>query len=219
LKTCDFCDEFSAGRNNAFILRYLPELLDRTILATGRFRVIPSVGQITQGHLLVVPIRHLCALADLSKEHNEELENICVEVRAILREEYGTCVFFEHGTRGAESGGCGIDHAHLHAVPVAADGVLDLLKREFRASKVSSFQHVKETIPADASYLFFDDAAGDRYVFPVANLPSQYMRKLVADSMGKTDWDWRECGREPELLSTLQQLTPLFSAAAIANKG
>jgi diadenosine tetraphosphate (Ap4A) HIT family hydrolase len=218
LKTCDFCDEFSDGRNNAFVQRYLPELFDRTILGTRRFRVIPSVGQITQGHLLVVPIKHSCALADLSKEHNEELENLCVEARAILREAYGACVFFEHGTRGVESGGCGIDHAHLHAVPVAADGVLDVLKREFRASNVSSFQHVKEMIPADASYLFFEDVAGDRYVFPVANLPSQYMRKLVADSIGKTDWDWRECGREPALLSTLQQLPALFSAAIDANK-
>ena len=219
MKACDFCDEFSDGRSNAFILRYLPELLDRTILATRRFRVIPSVGQIAQGHLLVVPIKHFCALADLSKEHTEELENLCVEVRTILREVYGACVFFEHGIRGAESGGCGIDHAHLHAVPVAADGVLDLLKREFRGSNLSSFQHVKEMIPADASYLFFEDVVGDRYVFPVANLPSQYMRKLVADSIGKADWDWRECGREPELLSTLQQLPQLFSAAAIANKG
>ena len=103
-------------------------------------------------------------------------------------------------------------------MPVAADGVLDVLKREFRASNVSSFQHVKEMIPADASYLFFEDVAGDRYVFPVANLPSQYMRKLVADSIGKTDWYWRECGREPALLSTLQQLPALFSAAIDANK-
>jgi diadenosine tetraphosphate (Ap4A) HIT family hydrolase len=214
---CDFCDEFFDGHKNAFTLRYGAALPDRVIFATKRFRVIPSLGQITQGHLLVVPTEHLGALCDLPNEHFEELQNLCADVRSILRAAYGACIFFEHGIRGAGSGGCGIDHAHMHAVPAKADGVLDTLLERFNGRTINSLGEVEPSLGHNSSYLFFEDVSGQRYVFPVDNLPSQYMRKLVADSIGKIDWDWRECGREPELLSTLQQLPPLFSAAA--NKG
>lgn len=218
MSACEFCDEFSDGRNNTFILRYGPELLDRVILATERFCVIPSLGQITQGHLLVVPTGHFCSLCDLPIEHIEELENLCLVVRSTLRKTFGACVFFEHGIRGEGGGGCGIDHAHMHAVPVEAGGVLDILSCEFSGSVVGSLAEVKGTLARTSSYLLFEDANSTRHVFPVESLPSQYMRKLVAESIGKREWDWRKCGYEPDMLSTMRLLLPIFSPVA-AHRG
>jgi diadenosine tetraphosphate (Ap4A) HIT family hydrolase len=219
LSTCDFCDEFSDGRKNAFSLRYGPTFLDRVILATGQFRVVPSLGQITQGHLLVVPVKHICSLCDLRNEDLLEMDNLRADVRSTLQEIYGACVFFEHGIRTQGSGGCGIDHAHMHAVPVTGDGVLKTLTQEFNGRSVQSLAEIKRSLDQDSSYLFFEDASSQRYVFPVNNLPSQYMRKLVAESIGKSNWDWRTYGHEPELISTMQRLSPFFSAVVTAQKG
>jgi diadenosine tetraphosphate (Ap4A) HIT family hydrolase len=216
-RACDFCDEFAGGGQNAYARTY--GQAQRLITASARFCLIPSLGQIVEGHLLIVPKQHYCATADLPIEQIAELDSLCERVRDALRTTYGNCVFFEHGMRGQWAGGCGVEHAHMHAVPVAANGVLHMLAQEFSDSKVRLLEDIKQTVPGESSYLFFEDAAGDRHTFPVNNLPSQYMRKLVAESLGKSDWDWRRRGQEPELVSTVQRLSPLLQPSAIASQG
>jgi diadenosine tetraphosphate (Ap4A) HIT family hydrolase len=215
---CDFCDEFDGGHRNAFASRY-GHNLRRGLFETEQFRVVPSLGQIVEGHVLVVPVSHVCALADLSSSELRALEVMRPRVRSVMGTAYSNCIFFEHGVRGEGAGGCGIDHAHMHAVPVAADGVLEKLQQEFGGNRVDSIQGIKYALPAGSSYLFFEDVNGDRFVFPVSNLPSQFLRKLVAESIGKSNWDWRACGYEPELISTIQRLSPLFSPLAASQRG
>jgi diadenosine tetraphosphate (Ap4A) HIT family hydrolase len=217
LKECEFCDEFSGGQRNEYVCRY--GLSANRALVNGPLRVLPTLGQITEGHLLIIPVRHLCALADLSNEQIRELEDLREHVRSVLLDAYGACIFFEHGIRNEGSGGCGIDHAHMHAVPVTAHGVLKILQKEFGGRSIHSIAEIRRILGHNSSYLFFEDALAQRYVFTVDNLPSQYMRKLVAASIGKSDWDWRKRGHEPELISTVQRLTPLFSPLATTQRG
>ena len=157
-------------------------------------------------------------MCDLPDEHIEELENLCVYVRSTLKETYGACIFFEHGMRNSGSGGCGIDHAHMHAVPVTAEGMLKILRQKFGGSGINTLAEIEGDLDQNSSYLFFENSSAKRYVFPVSNLPSQYMRKLVAESIGKNDWDWRECGHEPELISTVQRLSSLISPVTTTHK-
>lgn len=211
--TCDFCDEFAGGHSNAYSERH-PNAVSRIILGTAGFGILPTLGQIVEGHLLIVPRVHCCALADISSEQITELDLLLQKVRSTLQRSYGHCVFFEHGVRGVGSGGCGIDHAHMHAVPVACDGVLSVLEREFKGISIDSLEATRQTVPNNSSYLFFESDSGSRVVFPVTNLPSQYMRRLIAGCLGKPNWDWRTFGYEQEVISTIQSLSPLFSHAA-----
>jgi len=213
LTACDFCDEFADGSENAYARRYGQP--GRIVLRSAGFRVFPSLGQIVEGHLLIVPVHHCCALADLPNEQVNDLDFLCRQVRLTLQDAYNNCVFFEHGIRREGSGGCGIDHAHMHAVPVSANGVLDILMRQCGGCDVDNVANINECINPKASYLFFEDASAKRRVFAVERVPSQYMRKLVAESLGKADWDWRKCGQEPELISAIHRLTPLLSVNAI----
>src|SRR5207253_952486 len=59
---CDFCDEFAGGLRNAFAKLYGDLIQARTLVATKEFRVIPSLGQIVEGYLLVVPAKHYATL-------------------------------------------------------------------------------------------------------------------------------------------------------------
>jgi hypothetical protein len=151
----------------------------------------------------------------MPREAIEDLSALTAQVRSALQHCGRESVFFEHGIRSQSGGGCGVDHAHLHAVPVSAHGVLDILIREFGGCAIQGFTDIGGVVRQDTSYLFFEDSSANRYVFPVNKLPSQYMRKLIADSIAKPDWDWRNCGQEPELVSTLERLTPLLSPAAL----
>jgi hypothetical protein len=61
-----------------------------------------------------------------------------------------------------------------------------------------------------SSYLFYQDSKARVYLFNSGPLPSQYMRKLLADALNEKDWNWREAGREEHLLATLQRLSSHF---------
>lgn len=214
VRKCDFCDEFAGGSDNAFATRYGNSSDSRLLFGDHLFRVMPTLGQIVEGHLLITPVEHYRAIAELPGKGLEELESLFRLTRSALTQKYGNCVFFEHGMRGESSGGCGIDHAHVHAVPVAGTDVLNLLTNEFNGAKIDALTDIKTGVRG--SYLFFEDASSVRYVFSVDSLPSQYMRRLVAESIGKADWDWRTIGREPQLHSTMHRLLPIFSPLVAA---
>jgi diadenosine tetraphosphate (Ap4A) HIT family hydrolase len=169
------------------------------------------MGQIAEGHVLLVPKRHVTAMAQLTTIETDQLDDLCGRVRKFLHDAYGECIFFEHGIRKAGSGGCGVEHAHMHAIPVDGGVVLDVLVGNFHGSKIDRIQDIRGTVCQESSYLFFENCHGDRYVFAAPCIPSQYMRKVVCDSLGKCNWDWRNSGDEPELLATLQRVSTEFS--------
>jgi len=94
LRHCDFCDEFSGGLENSFAARYQNTAPSRVILSTANFRVIPSLGQIIEGYLLIVPVSHYTAVSDMPTELTGELSELCSYVRTVLVKVYGPCVFF-----------------------------------------------------------------------------------------------------------------------------
>ena len=204
---CEFCLEQTRQSVSAFFARYREMLPDRTILCSEHCRVFPSLGQISEGHILITPLQHYTAIADMPFEMITELENIRKMLRTALEQIYGQCVFFEHGTRTNESGGCGIYHAHMHAVPIASNSVYETLVQKFAVQEIDSFSMVSTAITSDSSYLFFEDADARKFVMAANHLPSQFMRKVLANATGKGDWDWRKAGIEPELIRTHEVLS------------
>ena len=208
---CDFCDEFSGGAQNAFAVRYQDSLADRTVLETNSFKVVPSLGQIVQGYLLVIPKTHCCALADLPVESLEELDQLKTLLVSSMGPEYGTCALFEHGARAEGSGGCGISHAHLHVIPLPhAKDPLEKLQTSFPHERISKITGLGAIKPS-CSYLYYEDTCGNCHVFYPAFLPSQYMRRIVAESLGVESWDWRESSREESVSVTLRQASRILS--------
>src|SRR5262249_25666393 len=126
-KDCDFCREQEHQSNNRYTSSYEGILRDRTILLTQHFRIFPSLGQIAEGHVLITPLQHYTATAEMPLTLIADMEDVCSRVRSALQLTYGRCMFFEHGTRTKDCGGCGIYHAHMHALPVNAASVHETL--------------------------------------------------------------------------------------------
>lgn len=199
--TCEFCDEFRGGSENSFSRTYVDYLQDRTVLTTGRLKVVPTLGHFVKGYLLVVPKAHFWTLADMPAELMHELEEIKGALASRLSPLYGRYVFFEHGARGPGSGGCGISHAHLHAIPLSMDEVLPKLKSQFPHRPIASLSDLKPAT-AGLSYLYCEDSSSQGWLFFPRLLPSQYMRRLIAGAAGISQWNWRQSGREDGLLET-----------------
>jgi diadenosine tetraphosphate (Ap4A) HIT family hydrolase len=206
---CEFCDEFAGGSDNSFSLHYASEIASRTVLERDGFRVMPSIGQIVPGYLLLVPTHHYRAFADMSPKELSAAEALKTALAEQMRSTYGDCLFFEHGARTPDSGGCGISHAHLHIVPfpVEKDPVEELI-RAFPAEEVVNLLDLNRIQPGK-SYLYYESVRRERYVFYPPFIPSQYIRRLLAEALGVQTWDWRRCGREDTLLNTLSQTSRL----------
>jgi diadenosine tetraphosphate (Ap4A) HIT family hydrolase len=212
---CDFCDEFRAGVSNAFHTRYGESLRDRVVFATENFRVFPSIGQLAEGYLLIAPVEHYRALDEMPDEILGEFAHVYEKVRTTLFASYGPSLFFEHGARSERSGGCGIYHAHLHAVPFPTQlDPVDFLKSRFPFKEIRDLTEIRMESDGLSAYLLYRDSHGTAYVFKADNLPSQYMRKLLAQALGEHEWDWRHSGKEERLLATLSSLSMHFENAS-----
>lgn len=213
---CDLCDELSGRAGSKFDRIYGHDPKSRILFRSEQFVVIPSLGQVLEGYLLIIPTTHLAALGDMSDGPLNEFTELCSSVRGMFEAEYGSCIFFEHGTRCEGVGGCGVYHAHLHAVPFPeALEPLEFLVSEFPHSEFADLREVREESKGLTSYLFYQNSRGRSYLFRTGVLPSQYMRKLLAERLGSKDWDWRTAGREERLLATLTRLSGRFHALAV----
>jgi diadenosine tetraphosphate (Ap4A) HIT family hydrolase len=213
---CDFCNEFAGRQDNAFS-RIYGASKSRVLFRTGELIVAPSIGQIVEGYLLILPLQHFRASGDLPAGSLVEVGKLLEQVGQVLNKEYGTYVLFEHGTRDPGYGGCGIYHAHVHALPFpAAADPIEMLKHKFSYREFDEFREIGVLAAGLPSYLFYRDSSGRFYLFDTGALPSQYMRRTLSDALGLDAWDWRLSGREERLLCTLGRLSDRFNKAPCA---
>lgn len=208
---CDFCDELSGGSNNAFVSTYSHCLPDRIIWESERLVVLPSMGQIVPGHLLIIPKAHITAFADARPAVLDELMLAKARIRKIFFNDMTSCVFFEHGTRTAESGGCGVYHAHMHAVPIKFTCDPVQLLKGVSFTQVADCYAAFFRMNSSSSYVFFENALSQCFVAEVSTLPSQALRKALSEITNNPVWDWRAYGFEPSLLETLDTLRSEFA--------
>lgn len=187
---CEFCVEMQDLEASRFRSIYGSTLASRVVRETAHFIVVPTIGQIVAGAMLVIPREHVETLADVA-DHTDELLELANECRQI----FGENIVFEHGARASTGSGCGVDHAHLHVVPMPVACTLrELLPA---APRVPSVADALRGLKGAREYLMVRDTRGDVSVLDLTNhdgreYPSQYFRRRVVEIL-KLDahWDWR----------------------------
>lgn len=188
---CDICLELQKDKRAYFFSSYGSSLPDRIVLETANFCVIPSIGQITEGHLLIVPKEHYLSTGHLPERFIGEVKGIKDRLYAALARSYKAPIFFEHGC-SEENGGCGVYHAHIHAVPCGeTEKFWERLSREHTLSKLSDISGLAAYSKAGNAYIYLEDCHRNEYSSKASGIPSQYLRKLLAESMLNGNWDWR----------------------------
>lgn len=204
---CDFCNELN-GLDCYFLKLYKQQMKDRIILKSGNFAVLPTIGQITEGHVLILPFKHYTSIGGLPRAQISELDTLMNEIRKRIVSRYGVNpVFFEHGTvcEGKESGGCGIYHMHLHTVPLSNQ--IDFLKFvDLPLRKIRSLFELRRIISKGRSYVLYVDQLNNMFVSEKEHLQSQYMRQKLAVALGLGNWDWRQSQKEERLILTYKRL-------------
>jgi ATP adenylyltransferase len=170
---------------------------NRPLIETANFAVIPSLGALVEGWLLIVPKDHLISLGALPEELRSEADGLECQTRALLSARYDLpVVAFEHGPSVARHGtGCGVDHAHLHLVPLACD-LLRYVRPFVPAGllwQAGNWDKRNQAYTAGLDYLYLKPDGGEGLIGVSDDFGSQVFRRAIATSLGLGDqFSWRE---------------------------
>jgi len=188
---CTICDIYSSET----VLDY-----DKIVFNSNRFFVIPSLGQLLEGWLLICSKEHVLSMSRLDHEALVELQGLIEEIRNKLNFIYPNLTVFEHGPNKPNlNSGCGIDHFHLHIVPL---GDMDLFVEtkkenpEWVWHRIPVLSDIHKNVTDTLSYLYLELPSGEKYITLKTDFESQYFRKLISKKLGIPEkYDWRKYPR------------------------
>jgi diadenosine tetraphosphate (Ap4A) HIT family hydrolase len=204
---CCFCAEL-AGEHTTFHDLY-PSLSSRLVDETAEFVVIPSLGQLSPGHILLVPKQHVTSFAGLDPRGRQAAQAAYAGLRTSMSRSTPRFVAFEHGSPpGAVSGGCGIVHAHIHLVPLGEqdDAAAPVgPHRWLRSTAATWLAEAAELSRRDSGYLMWHGPDDAVRLAAASAVPSQYLRRHAASLLGAPGWDWRFIGPQRELVDLVSR--------------
>ncbi len=183
--SCEFCTEF-----------YLdpPEEGSRVLLNSSNFLVVADASPLVYGHVLILPRRHLCSMSRGTPEMHSELAALVSRTMRELDRQVAKPLLFEHGMGSDAAVGCGVTHAHIHALPLASPQKRLIVEQVGAQYPLTDYPHLCDALAAirpETSYLMVTDNDDRWSVADNCTTPSQFMRKLVAEACGIAGWDWR----------------------------
>ena len=165
--------------------------IENTILdETNYFYILPTVGSLVDGYILVVSKRHINSMSELTKNEMDEYNFIIEKYRNIFRDIYGKYpIVFEHGSPVSDNSirANSVIHAHSHIVNHAYLDEPKIIKR----LNFKPIQRI-EDIKSNENYIMY---INNNFKYVTYNFEpiSQLMRKLIAKDLKYEDkFDWKK---------------------------
>ena len=173
------------------------------ICETKNFRVIPTVGSLIEGYVLIVTKNHINSLSELTSEQKFEYENLVNKILKIFQKLYGkTPILFEHGTPNLQNSmsATSIIHAHSHIVNFKFKNEAEIIQK-YNFTPVKNFNEVKRE-----NYIYFQNGDDSKYVSYNFDSVSQLMRILIANEINKEQqYNWREFDFKENIVTMLNK--------------
>jgi ATP adenylyltransferase len=206
---CSICDELQ-GTCAPLHTKLMPQASRSRILEESRnWVVIPSIGPLAPGHIMLVPRNHYYSVLGCPKDALMECQNLLTECASRLKRIYQQdVVVFEHGSTPDQPKVCGacVDHAHLHVLPGPISFVSSAMSQYSPwRNGISLFNLCSDL--AQTPYLLVGQALPKplywvRYCLEA--VPSQILRRIFANELGDYDgWDWRKRANTTTFLRTI----------------
>ncbi|MEH0407409.1 hypothetical protein ACFY7V_33800 [[Kitasatospora] papulosa] len=182
---CQFCAEFAPGESKR-TTRIITE-------TAGGWVLLPTVGALTPGYCLFMPLEHLDAAADVTPAGLALVAAEVEEMRTLIQARYGPVILAEHGPRDCELGASCCSHCHLHLIPVPDPDAVTAAYEATGGAGLLLTSLADLPAAADGSYLYLSPRAGEHYYWPSAGFARQFVRRVCADQLGVGQlFDWRD---------------------------
>lgn len=181
---CRFC-EIEKGN--------IKEAFDHPIKENSNYFSLASVGAFIPGWSLIVPRKHTYSLREMYRNPDflKFVHDWIMYINKIVEKKI---IVFEHGAnRCGSQTSCGTNHAHLHVVPYSGSLIGKMLAdREWVSVKYDQI----ENIVKNNEYLLYAEVANqledsDIYLHILQKEESQYFRRLLAEEMEVTDYNYK----------------------------
>ena len=179
--------------------------IENTIIEeTNNFYIVPTLGSLVDGYVLIVTKRHINSMSELNDIELNEYQNIITKYQNVFKKIYNkTPIVFEHGTpnQNSEIKANSVTHAHTHIVNINFTNEKEIIEKY-------NFNEIKELneINKNKNYIkyIYDNKKYITYDFPSI---SQLMRILVAKELGYEDkFDWKKERFEENIISTIKRI-------------
>lgn len=192
-ENCRFCDILKNTKiGNRESCSVIP-LHDTVLYETDNFLVLPALGAIVSGYIMIISRAHVYSMAELSQNHLEELQSLLNCLRGVIMRGFKVQpIVFEHGS----APGCfdiaanSVNHAHFHVVPIGMSQE-DAIIRDSCAIEIPNIHSI--CAYKEKPYFLYINDKDQFYLSQGKILESQYMRRWVANEAGiPLYWDWRK---------------------------
>lgn len=187
---CCICEEVKNGRLSSRFYNHYP-IKNRICYETKNFIVVPSVSPLKIGHLLFFPKEHTTNLMKLNDIKINELKQLILKYKNLINDDL---YFFEHGVRHVTQTACGINHAHLHMLPLdkgISENINDEILNNYSPTKTDNLFNLLLDKNNMKSYLIFGNNINNIFLINNEEIPSQFMRKLISKYLKNKYWDWK----------------------------
>lgn len=162
---------------------------EEILCKTENFFVTPGIGWFVEGYVLICHKKHYIGFGEIPVDQMQEFRTLQEKVRNVLAETYTSPLFFEHGAvSNTKKWSCCVEHAHMHVWPVDKE-ILPELKEEFAMRELENDSAFSKHFNTWISYYYYENKDGKKFICEVnlKNAPSQYLRMLLAEKIGKGD--------------------------------
>jgi diadenosine tetraphosphate (Ap4A) HIT family hydrolase len=180
--------------NKNFIVN---EFYNQRLYETDNFAVIPSLGAIVEGWLLIIPKEHYISFGYLqSPQLFDELNQLISKIGDVVQKLYGEYIIFENGTSCSNKlVGCGVDYAHIHIVPTKHN-LIKTIENEFKVhydwKQIGNLSESIKYIDNGIPYLYYENQQRKSFITTNDNIPSQLFRKALAFNVDlPNEYDWK----------------------------
>ena len=191
----------------------------RIMYQSKHFFVFPTLGQIREGYLLIIPFEHVLSIGKMDTSVYEDFLNTLEDCEYLLNLAYGSShvLVWENGSGSSAKGKAkdSIIHSHVHVCPssITSDMIRDHLGLKFDRIDINSLPLYSEDpyllVRAEDKTKWDICSAKDVYI------PRQYVRQLIAEelSLPEGQFNWREFYFTDKMKATVDTVTE----AAIKN--
>lgn len=180
------------------------KVYNRRLFETQHFVIIPALGPLVVGHVMVVSRCHIPSLLSAGSRIRNDYDHLMALLRTIPPYRDNDLLEAEHGALSGNSGGACIEHAHVNIFPKLGrysamfDGTYPI------AGSSDAFPKRAPDFP----YVLLRGSSGFR-IYDATSAGSQAIRRGLCGLLGLPDWDWRV---EPNL-ELIEQTVALWSSS------
>lgn len=195
---CIFCQmaKYKGFSNLEKYNQFVEKPVDCIIYESPSFYVVPELGALKQGFLMIVPKEHILSVAQFPEELMPEYLEVCKDVEEILLKAFKgkSVAFMEHGSgpSGKTSHKKSIVHAHTHVV-------VDFELKE-KYQRMVQMKKCEDISDANAVHYFsYQKSTGGQLMIamdPEVYVQRQFPRQVMAEELGlapdQYNWRWYE---------------------------